>query len=241
MTTLTLRELEPLFEAHASWWQTGGKEGAQLCLRDVSLESCVLAGVSLFGAVMENVRLVSCDLANARLSRSRLTNVTLVDCSLENARLNEAQVNALSIERSKCLGLDLSGARVDGFQAKGIVFEGAAFGKALLVRADLSGSDLSLVKLRRTDVEDSRLEGCNLSEANLLRATFTRCDLRDCDFRAAVIDGTRFDVVQLQGAKGRPDVFDKVGTGDVTILDELGRPVVVNPGESAALLAYLIR
>ncbi len=110
---------------------------------DVTADSCVLAGVEAFGAVLRRVVFRRCKFDSVNLRAAELYDVVFEDCVLWDA--------------------DLGGAKLDGVTFPGTAVERIRLGRATLKRADLRGAT-------RLDLADGyeSLRGAVISTGQLL-------------------------------------------------------------------------
>ena len=111
---------------------------------DVVFERCDLSGADLTGAALTRVELRECRLNGALLGGARLRELRISDGFLDGTHLRLAKGERVWIERSRAVGIDLS-----GMEATDVVLAGC----------DLTGADVSQARLPGVRLVGSTLDG----------------------------------------------------------------------------------
>ena len=158
----------------------------RLDLRGIPLPHEDLSGLDLSGYDLSYANLNQCNLSKALFSYSIFHHA-----SLDQAVLDECEF----------IGSDLSHASLNECSAKRCGFGGAELSSARLINANLSDASFSRSCLAHADLRASKLKRARLSEADLSNAIFTRADLLDSDLKLSNVDGTNFELADMQGCR----------------------------------------
>jgi uncharacterized protein YjbI with pentapeptide repeats len=111
-------ELQRLFDAHALWVHTDGREAAQLKDENAGFQfrGLMLDGFCLRGAKLHGVDFVSCSMVRIDLSNSDLESTVFNNCLLTSAKFRYANLTRVGITgcESNLDGADFLGAEVTG-------------------------------------------------------------------------------------------------------------------------------
>ncbi|MEA1966719.1 MAG: pentapeptide repeat-containing protein [Thermodesulfobacteriota bacterium] len=99
------------------------------------------------------------------------------------------------------MGSDLTHVILNECSAKRCGFGGVDLSHASIINADLSDATLSRSKLNYADLRASNLEKARLSETDLSWAVFTRANLSQTDLKQSNVNGTNFEVADMQGCR----------------------------------------
>jgi uncharacterized protein YjbI with pentapeptide repeats len=171
-----------------------------------------LAGVKLWGMVLQGMNLIGADLHGADLSGADLHGADLHGADLSGANLHLTDLHGANLSGTILFRADLSGAilfRADLSQADlhGISLIGANLKDANLVRANLNGSRIS----------DGDLSRANLNGANLVLADLSGADLSSADLSGALLSGANFSRADLNGAQVLQVQLDGICGTDVRL------------------------
>jgi uncharacterized protein YjbI with pentapeptide repeats len=153
-----------------------------------------LSGLSLDGALLEDldlsrVRLGRASLRGATLRRVKLSGATLRQVDLQGATLEQVDLSAATLDR-----VDLNGARVRGLRANGarIIDCDLSLDQAedvQLCGARMSAVSVSQAQLADIDLRGARIEDSGLFEITLERSALVGLHVEGCELRGCVLEG----------------------------------------------------
>jgi uncharacterized protein YjbI with pentapeptide repeats len=152
---ITQADLDRIFQAHALWLKSEGKEGQQANLSGAYMPYANLSGANLYEANLSRAWLHEANLSGADLFMANLSGAKIDKANLSRARLSSANLNRAYIREA-----DLSQARLNGAN-----LSRANLGKSNLSGANLFTANLSGAILNRADLSGAVLKGANLSDA----------------------------------------------------------------------------
>jgi uncharacterized protein YjbI with pentapeptide repeats len=155
-----------------------------------------LRGIPLLNQDLSGLDLSGYDLSHANLSRSDLTGT-----ALSYATFYQASLEQVTLDECEFIGSDLTHASLNECSAKRCGFGGADLSFASMINADLSDATLSRSKLVNSDLRAANLTGARLSEADLSWAIFTRATLFESDLKKSNVNGTNFELADMQGSR----------------------------------------
>ncbi len=155
-----------------------------------------LRGIPLLNQDLSDLDLSGYDLSYANLNQSNLTGTILSYSIFYRASLEQA-----ILDECEFIGSDLSHASLNECSAKRCGFGGADLSHTSIINADLSDATLSRSKLLYADLRASNLEKARLSEADLSWAIFTRAKLFKSDLKQSNVNGTNFELADMQGCR----------------------------------------
>lgn len=144
--------LSPLQAGRASWQQ-------------VQLQECLLPGVRLAGALLEQCAFRQCDLTRADLSESRAAYVSFWRSRLQGALLARAELTGALLTEAGLDGADFSQAVLDTAHLAGASARAARFTGARLEYADASHLDAAAADFSRAMVHGLNLHAAQLQDA----------------------------------------------------------------------------
>ena len=105
----------------------------------------------------------------------------------------------------ECIGINVIGGSLSGFNLRGVQFIQADLGntdlsEANLQGADLSGANLTLANLKNADLSEAKLIGADLTGADLRNAILEDTDLSGADLSQANLTRTTLHRAKLNGA-----------------------------------------
>ncbi|MFH2093798.1 MAG: pentapeptide repeat-containing protein [Pseudomonadota bacterium] len=166
------------------------KEGTN---RPVKLD---LRGLTLFHEDLSGLDLSGYDFSYAGLTRCDLTGTIFSYSNCHKAGLEQS-----ILDECEFIGSDLTHARLNECSAKQCGFGGADLSYAIMINVDLSEATLSRSTLVHADLRASNLKRARLSEADLSHAIFTRAVLVESDLKHSIVNGTNFELADMQGAR----------------------------------------
>jgi hypothetical protein len=119
-------------------------------------------------------------------------------------------------------------------QLSGVDLQGADLHRADLTEADLQGADLRDANLQEVDLRHANLQSANLSDANLRKARLNGADLRHATLFRTNLKGTDLSHADLRGADLREADLEKALL-DQTRFDVVNDPTAEAGGLSSAL------
>ncbi len=155
-----------------------------------------LRGLTLFHEDLSNL-----DLSGYDLSYASLTRCDLKATSLSYSNCHKAGFEQAVLDECEFIGSDLTYASLNECSAKHCGFGGADLSYVSMINADLSEATLSRSKLVHADLRASNLKKARLSEADLSHSIFTRAVLTKSDLKHSVVNGTNFELADMQGAR----------------------------------------
>ena len=155
-----------------------------------------LRGITLFHEDLSHLDLSGFDFSYASLNRCDLTGTILSYSICHKTALEQAV-----LDECEFIGSDLTYAGLNECSAKRCGFGGADLSHASLINADLSDATLSRSTLVHADFRASNLKKARMSEANLSHAIFTRAHLIESDLKHSLVDGTNFELADMQGCR----------------------------------------
>lgn len=149
---------------------------------EVTCTGCAFVGCRFDDAQLVGGRFTNCTFFEAEsaltctFARTRLRFATFEDCLLDSCVFEDADVENLTIHRSRGIGARFYKA----------TFAGAAtLTENVLRYADLRDAELGRCDLSKNDLEWALLDGAQLQEANLRETTLNRASLRGASLRGA--------------------------------------------------------
>ncbi len=114
---------------------------AETSWADVTLDSCVAAGVEAFGARLRRVTLRGCKLDSVNFRDAQLTDVTFEDCVLQDVDFGGAALTRTGFPGCRLSGTDFSRVRLDKVDLRGaelgIIVDPPALRGAIVTTAQL--------------------------------------------------------------------------------------------------------
>jgi len=155
-----------------------------------------LRGIPLLHEDLSDLDLSGYDLSYANLNQSNLTGTLL-----SYSKFYRASLEQVTLDECEFIGSDLSHARLNECSAKRCGFGGADLSHASMINADLSDATLSHSKLVHSDLRAANLKNARLSGADLSWSIFTRAKLLKSDLKKSNVNGTNFELADMQGAR----------------------------------------
>ncbi|MFH2059095.1 MAG: pentapeptide repeat-containing protein [Pseudomonadota bacterium] len=155
-----------------------------------------LRGITLFHEDLSNLDLSGYDFSYASLNRCDLTGTIIGYSNFHKAGLEKA-----TLDECEFIGSDLTYASLNECSAKRCGFGGADLSYASMINADLSEATLSRSTLVHSDLRASNLQKARMSETDLSYAIFTRASLFETDLKHSNVNGTNFELADMQGAR----------------------------------------
>jgi uncharacterized protein YjbI with pentapeptide repeats len=157
--------------------------------------------LDLRGITLLHEDLSGLDLSGYDLSYSNLTSSNLTGTVLGYSKFKMASLEQTILDECEFVGSDLSGANLNECSARRCGFGGANLSRANMINADLRDSSFSRSTLSHVDLRASNLENARLSEADLSWAIFTRAKLLKSDLKQSNVEGTNFELADMQGCR----------------------------------------
>lgn len=155
-----------------------------------------LRGITLLHEDLTNLDFSGYDLSYANLNSSDLTGTTLSYSICHKTSLEQT-----TLDECEFLGSDLTYASLNECSAKRSGFGGADLSHSSMINADLSDTTLSRSKLIHADLRAANLKDARVSEADLSHAIFTRAKLLNSDLKKSNVNGTNFELADMQGCR----------------------------------------
>ena len=166
----------------------------------------MLRGRDLRYARFDRSDLHQADFTGADLSHASFYGTDLRDAWMQCGEINELRLrgNRADAECVQAVGTDftradLSGARMQGIDARGARFEEASLIGSELVEALLCGANLAQAHLEKAALGGARADGANFALASLQGGDLKGARLTGADFRSASMQGATLDFARLQG------------------------------------------
>lgn len=169
--------------------------------------------IMLRGRDLRYARFDRSDLHQADFTGADLSHASFYGTDLRNAWMQCAEINELRLrgnrDGAECVQAidsdftkaNLSGARMQGIEARGAKFEEASLMTSELVDAVLSGTSFFKAHLEKADLGgEVRADGANFGLASLQGVYLKGARLTGADFRNAALQGAILDYAELQGA-----------------------------------------
>jgi len=155
-----------------------------------------LRGIQLVHEDLSDLDLSGYDLSYANLNRCNLTGTLL-----SYSKFHKASLEQTILDECEFIGSDLTYASLNECSAKRCGFGGADLSRTSMINADLSDATLSRSKLAHSDLRATNLTNARLSEADLSGSIFTRAKLLESDLKKSNVNGTNFELADMQGAR----------------------------------------
>ncbi len=163
-------------------------------------------------------------LAGRDLSGADLSGLDLSEQDLRGAILKGAKLRGATLDRARCVGINLVEADAGSSSWQGADLTRADGTKATLREADLSGAKLGQAALSEADLEGAKLPGVQADGAELVRAQLRSADLSGASLKkadlsyarlgAASFERARLDDAKLYEAEGPKARFDEASAVD---------------------------
>ncbi len=155
-----------------------------------------LRGISFANMELSNLDFSGYDFSYANLNQSNLTN-----CVCSYSTFHETSMEQATLDECEFIGSDLTKASLNECSAKRSGFGGADLSHASLINVDFEDATLSRSTLCHADFRAANLTEARLSEANLTDAVFTRAKLVNSDLKHSDVNGTNFELADMQGCR----------------------------------------
>lgn len=159
-------------------------------ISDYIISDIRLDGINIDNCCFKNVQFIDCTLENLIISNSNFRNCLFVNCNIASiinssfisCKLNGLNTSSLSIiKRSKFLGCDLQSSNIVNCTIKDTLFEECRFDDGKFYKCVFTNSEIT---------------NCRMMNFENYRTSLAGIDLSGC-----LIDGARFNVEDLKGAK----------------------------------------